>query len=172
VPKTTDSFVFGDVAIVQATLLATSIEDPAVSMSRFRAARSSLQNSTIIKRLPALEDSAEVGVEQAQTVPRDLRTDFKFRGTLMACTASNIASRGRWTEYRVYQTAACNYVFSAIGRSALADEHDIFEGRVFFEPTLDSATWANAAINFFGYSPLATLLYRGLGSAFTDLLPK
>jgi hypothetical protein len=172
VAKTTDSFVFGDVAIVHATLLATSFEDPALTVSRFRVVRSPLQNSTIIKRLPALEDSAEAGVEQAQLVPRDLRTDFKFTGTLMACTATSTASRGRWTEYRVYQTAAFNYVFSAIGRSALADEHDIFEGRVFFEPTLDSATWANAAINFFGYSALATLLYRELGSAFTDLLPK
>jgi hypothetical protein len=84
----------------------------------------------------------------------------------------------------VYETSAGKHVFSRITRRVLAEEHDDHEADV-FDPSPSSVparllrgasdltrsrpkTWADAAVDFFGYGPLAKALYRKLGNEFEE----
>lgn len=135
-------------------------------------------------RLPALPDDAEVGVQKEQRVVRDGKADLAFIGTLLACAAPPAAPKGHWQEYRVYETNGGKHVFSKVTRSVFAEEQDRHEAEV-FEPSPSSVssqllrsareltrarpvTWADAAVNFFGYDPLAKALYRKLGDQFDE----
>jgi hypothetical protein len=136
------------------------------------------------RRLPALEDDAYVGVEKEQIVTRDGKADLAFIGTLIASAAPAAARKGHWDEYRIYQTSAGKHVFSKVNRTVFADEDDTHEADV-FDPApasvpsqlLRSAremarsktlTWMDAAVAFFGYDPLAKVLYRKLSVRFEE----
>jgi hypothetical protein len=136
------------------------------------------------QRLPALEDDAEVGVPKAQVVTREDKADLAFTGTLLASAAPSIAPDATWQEYRIYETDAGKYVFSRVTRHVEEGEDDDHEAEV-FEPTPTSMsaqlmrsahdllhthpkTWTDAAVDFFGYDPLAKALYRKLGSQFEE----
>lgn len=135
-------------------------------------------------RLPSLEDLEEVGVEKAQVVVRDGKPDLAFTGKLLASAAPSIAIKGHWEELRVYQTSAGKHVFSKINRTVFAEEHDDCKAEVFDPaPTSTAAqllrsahdlthakpkTWKDAAVDFFGYEPLAKDLYRKLGGQFEE----
>src|SRR5580692_4994373 len=135
-------------------------------------------------RLPALDDDRDVGVQKEQVVVRDGKADLAFTGTLLASAAPASAPDGHWTEYRVYTTSAGKHVFSKITRRVLLEEHDAHEAEV-FDPSpasmpaqlLKSARdlthsrpkiWSDAAVEFFGYDPLAKVLYRKLGHEFEE----
>ena len=135
-------------------------------------------------RLPALDDDRDVGVQKEQVVVRDGKADLAFTGTLLASAAPSSAPDGHWTEYRVYTTSAGKHVFSKITRRVLVEEHDAHEAEV-FDPSpasmpaqlLKSARdlthsrpkiWSDAAVEFFGYDPLAKVLYRKLGHEFEE----
>ena len=135
-------------------------------------------------RLPALDDDSDVGVQKEQVVVRDGKADLAFTGTLLASAAPSSAPDGHWKEYRVYGTSAGKHVFSKITRRVWAEEHDGHEAEV-FDPSpasmpaqlLKSArdlahsrakTWTDAAVDFFGYDPLAKALYRKLGNEFEE----
>jgi hypothetical protein len=134
--------------------------------------------------LPALDDDRDVGVPKEQVVVRDGKADLTFTGTLLASAAPSSAPDGHWKEYRVYATSAGKHVFSKITRKVLAEEHDDHEAEV-FDPSpssmpaqlLKSARdlthtrpkiWSDAAVEFFGYDPLAKVLYRKLGNEFEE----
>jgi hypothetical protein len=134
-------------------------------------------------RLPALEDDAEVGRQKEQIVVRDGKADLGFTGTLLSSAASS-APKGRWQEYRVYSTESGKHVFSKITRSIFAEETDKHEADV-FDPSPTSVpsqllrsaremtrsrpmTWTDAAVSFFGYDPLAKILYRKLSVDFEE----
>jgi hypothetical protein len=133
-------------------------------------------------RLPALEDDADVGVQKDQIVVRDGKADLAFTGTLIASAAPSVAPEGHWDEYRVYETTAGKHVFSKITRKIQVKEHDEHKAEV-FEPVPSTMTaqivksahdlthsrpkeWTDAAVDFFGYDPLAKALYRKLGDQF------
>jgi len=135
-------------------------------------------------RLPALDDDGDVGVPKEQVVVRDGKADLTFTGTLLASAAPSSAPDGHWAEYRVYATSAGKHVFSKITRKVLAEEHDDHAAEV-FDPSpssmpaqlLKSARdlthtrpkiWSDAAVEFFGYDPLAKVLYRKLGNEFEE----
>ena len=135
-------------------------------------------------RLPSLDDDRDVGVQKEQVVVRDGKADLAFTGTLLASAAPSSAPDGHWTEYRVYTTSAGKHVFSKITRRVLVEEHDAHEAEV-FDPSpasmpaqlLKSARdlthsrpkiWSDAAVEFFGYDPLAKVLYRKLGNEFEE----
>jgi len=135
-------------------------------------------------RLPALDDDADVGVQKEQIVIRDGKADLAFTGTLLAYVAPSSAPKGRWQEYRIYQTNAGKHVFSKVGRSVFAEYQDTHEAEV-FDPSPSSVpsqllrsardlarsrplTWMDAAVAFFGYDPLAKDLYRKLGGQFEE----
>jgi hypothetical protein len=135
------------------------------------------------ERLPALVDDGEVGQEKEQTVGRDGKADLGFKGTLLGSAASS-APKGRWQEYRVYSTSTGKHVFSKVNRSIFADENDKHEADV-FDPSPTSVpsqllrsaremahsrpmTWMDAAVAFFGYDPLAKVLYRKLSVDFEE----
>ena len=143
------------------------------------AAKVKLQDS-----LPALSDDAEVGVQKEQLVTRDGKADLAFMGTLLASAAPGSAPQGRWQEYRIYVTNAGKHVFSKATRSIFADQTDTYEADV-FDPAPSSVpskllrgardlthsspmTWADAAVAFFGYDPLAKTLYRKLSGQFEE----
>lgn len=136
------------------------------------------------RRLPALEDDAYLGVEKEQIVTRDGKADLAFIGTLIASAAPAAARKGHWEEYRIYQTSAGKHVFSKVNRTVFAEEDDTHEADV-FDPSpasvpsqlLRSAremarsktlTWMDAAVAFFGYDPLAKVLYRKLSVRFEE----
>jgi hypothetical protein len=136
------------------------------------------------RRLPALEDDAYIGVEKEQIVTRDGKADLAFIGTLIASAAPAAARKGHWEEYRIYQTSAGKHVFSKVNRTVFAEEDDTHEAEV-FDPSpasvpsqlLRSAremarsktlTWMDAAVAFFGYDPLAKVLYRKLSVRFEE----
>ena len=135
-------------------------------------------------RLPALDDDDDVGVKKEHVVVRDGKADLAFTGTLIASVAPSAAPNGRWKEYRVYETSAGRHVFSKITRRVFAEEHDDHAAEVFDPaPTSVSAqllrsahelthsrpkTWMDAAVQFFGYDPLAKALYRKLGGQFEE----
>jgi hypothetical protein len=129
-------------------------------------------------RLPALPDDADVGVQKEHLVTRDGKADLAFVGTLLASAAPVSAPQGRWQEYRIYATNGGKHVFSKATRSVFADQEDTYEAEI-FDPAPDSVsskllrsardlthshpmTWADAAVGFFGYDPLAKALYRKL----------
>jgi hypothetical protein len=135
-------------------------------------------------RLPALEDDAEGGVQKEQIVTRDGKADLAFTGTLLASAAPACAPKGHWEEYRIYQTTGAKHVFSKVTRSIYLEEEDVYEAEV-FDPTPSSVpsqllrgareiararpiTWMDAAVAFFGYDPLAKVLYRKLSVRFEE----
>jgi hypothetical protein len=135
-------------------------------------------------RLPALDDDDDVGIAKDQVVTRDDKADLAFAGTLLASAAPSSAPKGKWQEYRVYQTTGGKHVFSKVSRTVFAEEHDEHEAEIFDPaPTsmpsqlLKSArdlthsrpkTWMDAAADFFGYDPLAKALYRKLSGSFEE----
>jgi hypothetical protein len=135
-------------------------------------------------RLPALDDDADVGVQKDQVVTRDGKADLEFTGTLLASAAPPSAPKGKWQEYRVYETNGGKYVFSKVNRSVFAEEDDTHGAEV-FDPSPSSMpsqllrsardlahsrplTWRDAAAAFFGYDPLAKALYRKLSGQFEE----
>jgi hypothetical protein len=135
-------------------------------------------------RLPALDDDSDVGVQKEQIVTRDGKADLAFTGTLLASAAPPTAPKGQWQEYRVYETTGGKHVFSKVTRKVLAEEQDDHEAEV-FDPSPSSVpsqllrsardltrtrplTWQDAAASFFGYDPLAKILYRKLSGQFEE----
>lgn len=135
-------------------------------------------------RLPHLDDESDLGVLKEHIVTRDGKADLAFTGTLLAGVAPSSAPGGHWQEYRVYETNAGKHVFSKAGRSVFAEESDSHDAEV-FDPSPSSMpsqllrsardltrsrplTWVDAAVDFFGYDPLAKALYRKLGSQFEE----
>ncbi len=135
-------------------------------------------------RLPALDDDADVGAQKEHLVTRDGKADLTFAGTLLASAAPTSAPQGSWKEYRIYETAGGKHVFSKITRSVEAGKQDTHEAEV-FDPAPSSVpskllksarelthsrplTWTDAAVAFFGYDPLAKVLYRKLGGQFDE----
>jgi hypothetical protein len=135
-------------------------------------------------RLPALDDDGDVGVQKEQIVTRDGKPDLAFTGTLVASAAPQSAPQGKWQEYRVYETSGGKHVFSKVTRSIYAEDQGNHEAEIFDPapasmPTqlLRSArdlvhsqplTWKDAASDFFGYDPLAKVLYRKLSEQFEE----
>jgi hypothetical protein len=89
-----------------------------------------------------------------------------------------------WQELRIYSTTSGKHVFSRVTRTIFADENDKHEAEV-FEPSPTSVpsqllrsaremtrsrpfTWMDAAVAFFGYDPLAKVLYRKLSVDFEE----
>jgi hypothetical protein len=135
-------------------------------------------------RLPALDDDGEIGVEKEHIVTRDGKPDLLFMGVLLASTASTSAPKGTWQEYRIYRTNGDKHVFSRTTRHIQQDEEDAYEVDV-FDPSPSSVpsqllrgareiararpvTWMDAAVSFFGYDPLAKVLYRKLSVRFEE----
>jgi hypothetical protein len=135
-------------------------------------------------RLPALDDDADIGVQMEQVTTRDGKPDLSFGGTLIASAAPASAPKGKWQEYRVYETSAGKHVFSKVTRTVFADEQDANAAEV-FDPSPSSVpsqllrtardltrshplTWTDAAASFFGYDPLAKALYRKLSGKFEE----
>jgi hypothetical protein len=134
--------------------------------------------------LPVLDDDADVGVQKEHIVTRDGKADLSFTGTLLASAAPPSAPHGHWQEYRVYATDGGKHVFSKVARSIFAEEADTHEAEV-FDPSPSSMpsqllrsardlararplTWTDAAAAFFGYDPLAKVLYRKLSGQFEE----
>jgi hypothetical protein len=135
-------------------------------------------------RLPALDDDFDVGVQKEQIVIRDGKADLAFTGTLLASAAPPSAPKGKWQEYRIYETNGAKHVFSKVTRSVFAEEQDTHEAEV-FDPSPSSVssqllrsardltrsrpvTWTDGAVDFFGYDPLAKALYRKLSGQFEE----
>jgi hypothetical protein len=135
-------------------------------------------------RLPSLDDSESIGVQKEHIVVRDGKPDLVFNGTLLASAAPDVAIKGRWDEFRVYQTSAGKHVFSKMNRTIYVEEQDTCEAEVFDpDPKSPAAqllrsahdfthskpkTWKDAAVSFFGFEPLAKELYRKLGDEFEE----
>jgi hypothetical protein len=137
-------------------------------------------------RLPALDDDPEIGVPKEHVVIRDGKADLAFAGTLLASAAPSSAPKGEWREYRIYATSAGKHVFSKVTRTVFADDQDAHEAEV-FDPSPSSVpsqllrsardltrshpqTWMDAAVAFFGYDPLAKVLYRKFSGQFEEHL--
>jgi hypothetical protein len=135
-------------------------------------------------RLPALDDDADVGVQKEQLVTRDGKADLAFTGVLLASAAPDSSPKGHWQEYRIYKTNGGKHVFSRVTRTVFAEEYDTHEAEV-FDPAPSSVpsqllrsareiarsrplTWMDAAVAFFGYDPLAKVLYRKLSVRFEE----
>jgi len=135
-------------------------------------------------RLPVLDDDTEVGIQKEHTVIRDGKADLSFTGTLLASAAPSSAPLGHWLEYRIYATSAGKHVFSKVTRRVFVDELDSYEADI-FDPSPTSVpanllrsardlarsrpiTWMDAAVEFFGYDPLAKALYRKFGGQFEE----
>jgi hypothetical protein len=135
-------------------------------------------------RLPALEDDGDIDVEKEQLVTRDGKADLLFMGVLLASAAPTSAPKGTWQEYRIYHTNGDKHVFSKVTRHIREGEQDTCEADV-FDPTPSSVpsqllrgareiararpvTWMDAAVSFFGYDPLAKVLYRKLSVHFEE----
>jgi hypothetical protein len=139
---------------------------------------------SLFKRLPQLDDDAEVGVEKEHRVVRDNKADLAFVGTLRASAALPSETEGYWQEYRIYETDGGKHVFSKITRSVFERESDRHEAEV-FDPAPSSVPsqivrgakelarqkpveWTDAAVAFFGYNPLSKALYRKFGDQFDE----
>jgi hypothetical protein len=135
-------------------------------------------------RLPALDDDGDVGIQKEQVVTRDGKADLNFTGTLLASAAPTSAPKGEWQEYRIYETNGGKHVFSKLNRKIYQEDQDEGEAEI-FDPAPTSATtqllrsardlvhskektWQDAAVDFFGYDPLAKALYRKLGTQFEE----
>ena len=153
--------------------------DRDAKVRKVSAAKVALQS-----RLPALEDDAAIGVEKEQIVTRDGKADLLFMGSLLASAAPDSAPKGKWQEYRIYLTNGGRHVFSRVGRNVFEEEDDTHEAEV-FDPAPSSMpsqlmrsareiarakplTWMDAAVAFFGYDPLAKVLYRKLDVRFEE----
>ncbi len=136
------------------------------------------------RRLPALDDDADIGVQKEQRVTRDGKADLAFTGTLLASAAPLTAPKGEWQEYRVYETQNGKHVFSKVTRKVMAEEQDAHEAEI-FDPSPSSVPsqllrtarelarsrpleWTDAAVAFFGYDPLAKALYQKLSGQFEE----
>jgi hypothetical protein len=134
--------------------------------------------------LPALYDDSDRGVQKDQVVTRDGKADLAFTGALSASVAPSSAPKGKWQEYRIYETNGGKHVFSKVSRSVFAEEQDTHEAEV-FDPSPSSMpsqllrsardltrshplTWTDAAVAFFGYDPLAKALYKKLNGKFEE----
>jgi hypothetical protein len=141
-------------------------------------------NIKMQSRLPVLDDDPDVGVQKEQIVIRDGKADLAFTGKLLASAAPPSAPKGKWQEYRIYETNGGQHVFSKASRSVFAEDQDTHEAEV-FDPSPSSVpsqllrsardlarsrplTWMDAAAAFFGYDPLAKALYRKLGGQFEE----
>lgn len=141
-------------------------------------------NSKLMARLPALDDDADVGIDKEHIVIRDGAADLAFTGKLLASAAPESAPKGQWDEYRIYETNGGKRVFSKVSRSVSADQQDTHAAEI-FDPSPSSVpskllrsardlahtrplTWADAAVDFFGYDPLAKALYRKFGGQFEE----
>ena len=148
------------------------------------ASQVSIAKIKMQSRLPALDDDADVGVQKEQIVTRDGKADLGFTGVLLASAAPASAPKGRWQEYRIYQTIGGKHVFSKVTRNVLEKEDDAYEADI-FDPSPSSVpsqlmrsareiararalTWMDAAVAFFGYDPLAKALYRKLSVRFEE----
>jgi len=135
-------------------------------------------------RLPALGDDGDIGVQKDQIVVRDGKPDLVFTGTLVASAAPHAAPKGKWQEYRIYETNGGKHVFSKVTRSVYAEDQDAHAAEI-YDPSPSSVpsqllksardltrsrplTWMDAAVAFFGYDPLAKDLYRKLGGQFEE----
>jgi hypothetical protein len=135
-------------------------------------------------RLPVLDDDSDVGVQKEQIVIRDGKADIAFTGKLLASAAPPTAPKGQWQEYRIYETNGGKHVFSKMTRSVYVEDQDAHEAEV-FDPSPSSVpsqllrgarelarsrplTWMDAAVAFFGYDPLAKVLYRKLSGQFEE----
>lgn len=135
-------------------------------------------------RLPNLDDDPDIGIQKEQIVIRDGKADLAFTGALLASAAPPSAPKGQWQEYRIYETNGGKHVFAKLTRSVFAEDRDAHEAEV-FDPTPSSVpsqllrsardlarsrplTWMDAAVAFFGYDPLAKVLYRKLGGQFEE----
>jgi hypothetical protein len=179
----------GNSAVAPATVLVrgeTVADNSAKSAKQAQPEKISEAKQKLQDRLPALEDDADVGVQKDQIVVRDGKADLAFTGTLMASAAPSMAPEGQWDEYRVYETTAGKHVFSKITRKVRIKDHDEHRAEV-FEPVPSTMTaqivksahdlthsrpkeWTDAAVDFFGYDPLAKALYRKLGDQFEEHL--
>jgi hypothetical protein len=180
-----------DVARQQATVVVRgeSVRDKDLNLAPKETAKSPPKAVSEAKmkkqsRLPALDDDADVGVQKEQVVTRDGKPDLAFTGTLLASVAPTAAPKGKWQEYRAYETSAGKHVFSKATRTLFADEQDTQEAEI-FDPAPSSVpsqllrsardlarshplTWTDAAATFFGYDPLAKALYRKLSGKFEE----
>jgi hypothetical protein len=144
----------------------------------------SLAKVRMQKRLPALDDDADVGVQKEHIVTRDGEADLRFSGVLLASAAPASAPKGQWQEYRIYHTSGGKHVFSKVARNVSEEEGDTHEAEI-FDPSPSSVpsqlirsareiarsrplTWMDAATAFFGYDPLAKALYRKLSVKFEE----
>jgi hypothetical protein len=135
-------------------------------------------------RLPGLDDDSDVGVQKEITVIREGKADLSFTGKLLASAAPPSAPKGKWQEYRIYETNGGKHVFSKVTRNIIAERQDTHEADI-FDPAPTSVpsqllrsardltrsqpmTWRDAAVAFFGYDSLAKDLYRKLGGQFED----
>jgi hypothetical protein len=161
-------------------------KDGDASHDKDRSARKEVSETKVKmqKRLPALDDDADVGRQKEHIVTRDGKADLAFTGTLIASAAPASAPKGEWQEYRIYETTGGKHVFSKVTRSVLAEQQDAYEAEV-FDPAPSSVpsqllrsardltrshplTWSDAAVAFFGYDPLAKALYRKLTGQFEE----
>jgi len=141
-------------------------------------------NSKLLSRLPALDDDGDIGLEKEHIVIRDGAADLAFTGKLLASAAPDSAPKGQWNEYRIYETSGGKRVFSKVTRSVSAEQQDTHAAEI-FDPAPSSVpskllrsardlahtrplTWADAAVEFFGYDPLAKVLYRKFGGQFEE----
>ena len=123
-------------------------------------------------------------MQKEHIVTRDGKADLRFTGVLLASAAPAAAPEGRWQEYRIYQTDGGKHVFSKVARSVLEKDADTHQADV-FDPSPSSVpsqlmrsarelalarplTWMDAAVAFFGYDPLAKVLYRKLSVRFEE----
>jgi hypothetical protein len=148
------------------------------------ASQVSMAKVRMQKRLPALDDDGDVGVQKEHIVTRDGKADLRFTGVLLASAAPASAPTGHWQEYRIYQTNGDKHVFSKVTRTVIDGQNDTYEAEV-FDPSPASVpsqlirsareiararplTWMDAAVAFFGYEPLAKALYRKLSVGFEE----
>jgi hypothetical protein len=159
---------------------------PQVSPAKDRSAAKEVSPAKVElrNRLPLLDDDPYIGIQKDHIVTRDGKADLAFTGTLLACVAPPSAPGGHWPEYRIYATNGGKHVFSKVNRSVFAEERDAHEAEI-FDPSPSSVpsqllrsardltrsrplTWMDAAVDFFGYDPLAKTLYRKLGGQFEE----
>jgi hypothetical protein len=160
------------------------IKEPRVKERGSKASEVSLAKVKMQDHLPALDDDADVGVQKEHIATRDGKADLRFTGVLLASAAPASAPEGHWEEYRVYQTDGGKHVFSKVTRTVHEKDDDTHEAEV-FDPSPSSVpsqlirsareiararplTWMDAAVAFFGYGPLAKVLYRKLSVRFEE----
>jgi hypothetical protein len=182
-PQAATVIVRGE-TVANATAKSPSGNPPVAAAKTAAPKKVSEAKAKLQSRLPSLDDFDDIGVQKEQIVVRDGKPDLAFTGTLLASAAPATAAKGHWEELRVYQTSAGKHVFSKIERTLYVEEQDECKAEV-FDPAPTSATaqilrsahdlthakpktWKDAAVDFFGYEPLAKELYRKLGDQFEE----